>query len=167
MTARCNRPRAFLFSPAPRPPALPSPNPRCSRPMPAAWPWHRRRASPPSVSGPVPQALGSPHKTPRPPPKTLATLLFHSAAATPEREREEEVEEKSRARRRTTPPGAARGGGRRHPEPHEEKVAAARSFTRPAPRSTTPTTPRCTALLRLVLAPILRRTDRFPRQPHR
>jgi hypothetical protein len=100
---------------------MPSPDPRCSRPMPATWPWHGRRASPPSVSGPAPQTLGPPPIKPRDRrPKTLATLasLFHSAAAAPEREREKEVEVKSRAGRRTTPPGAARGEGRRRPELH-------------------------------------------------
>jgi hypothetical protein len=56
---------ARLFFPRASAAALPSPNPRCSRPMPAAWPWHGRRASPPSVSGPMPQNLGPPPIKPR------------------------------------------------------------------------------------------------------
>jgi hypothetical protein len=87
--------------------------------MPAAWPWHGRRASPPSVSGPVPQARGSSHKTPRPLPKTLAIRVStpFRRRHTREREREggggEEPREKeddatrSRTRRRSPPPGAS------------------------------------------------------------
>jgi hypothetical protein len=85
--------------------------------MTAAWPRHGRRASPPSASGPAPQALGPPHKNPRgrftPNPRSLG---LPSAAATRRGgegggEHEEKEEESTRRRGRTPP----------------------RSFTAPAP----------------------------------
>jgi hypothetical protein len=57
--------RAPSLFPAPRPPAPQTLTPHHSRRMRTAWPWHGRRASPPSAAGLAPQALGPPHKNPR------------------------------------------------------------------------------------------------------
>jgi hypothetical protein len=64
--------------------------------MPAAWPWHGRRASPPSVSGPAPQTLEPPIKPLGRHPETLAAYAIspRSAIAPKREEREEEEERK-------------------------------------------------------------------------
>jgi hypothetical protein len=112
-TARRNRPRALLFSPAPRPPAQPSPSPS-------------RAAMPPRVPARTPKSprCRRPQALEPPPIKTLAAAALTLATSTPvsfpppphpgEVRGEEGKKEKGRARRRRTPPGAARGAGRRH-----------------------------------------------------
>jgi hypothetical protein len=103
--ARRNRPRALLCSPASATRAA-KPHPRCSRSMAAAWPWHGRRASPPSAPGPVPQTLGPPPlRTHRSPPQNPSRPSPCSFPPPPH----PRVRERRRRRR------SARGGGhRRH-----------------------------------------------------
>jgi hypothetical protein len=98
--------------------------------MPAARPRHGRRASPPSASGPAPQALGSPHKNPTAAARSPShpRPLSLSVVAAPERRREGG----GGAVQRGGGPGAERGGRRRRRH---------RSFTRSAPRTTTSTLP--------------------------
>jgi hypothetical protein len=116
------------FSPMPRPPALQNPSP-------ALQPLDARRVA--VVQTPGIAALGvraraasprvTPIKTPRSPPEALATRTLFSIRRHRTRERE-------RRRRRSSArgggPRAVRGGQRRRRH---------RSFTRPAPRTTTST----------------------------